>query len=106
MASGVLFNVSVAFAIVTGTGAGILSLLTWEIFRRTAFGAAIFALTFVMSTFILYHVVLLVLQSNSSNTQLLECSMYTCLFVLTILLIHYQRRMRARVSNRGETAWP
>lgn len=76
----------IAFAVVAGTLAGVLSLLTWDVFRRSAFGRGVFFLTFVMSLFILYHAVLFVPITGSLYANVFESLIYTG-FVIVIWVI-------------------
>lgn len=93
MAAGWFQNLAIAFALVTGTGAGLLSALMWEIFRRTLFGRAVFALLSVMSVFIVYHVVLLTVSDVPLAAEVLESVAFTGIAAFIALLIHTQRRM-------------
>ncbi|MFB6130542.1 MAG: hypothetical protein ABEJ28_06950 [Salinigranum sp.] len=96
-----LFDLSVAFAIVTGTGAGLLSILSWELFRRSPLGRAIFVLSSTMSVFILYHVLLLGLQAQPSLLRVIESVAYTGVFVFVAAMVLSQRRLR-RHAEEGE----
>ena len=99
MVGGTLFDLSVAFAIVTGTGAGILSLLSWEIFRRSPLGRAILVLSSLMSVFILYHVLLLGLQAHPLLVRLVESVAYTGVVVFIGAMVLSQRRLRRRAGE-------
>lgn len=96
MKESTLFNLTVTFALVTGTGAGLLSLLTWEIFRRSPFGRVVFSLSIFTSVFVLYHAVLLVVQAHPLAADLLRSLAYTALVVIIGLLARVQRRLSAR----------
>lgn len=72
-----LFRFSITFALVAGTAASLLALLTWEVFRQSSFGRAIFFLTFSMSVFILYHAVLLSVAGNTLVLNIVESIVYT-----------------------------
>lgn len=100
MAGETLFNITVTFALVTGTAAGLLSLLSWEIFRHSPFGRVIFYLSSFMSVFILYHVVLLVLQTEPSGAKLLWSAGHTVLVVVILVMA----RAHFRLSNGREVA--
>lgn len=72
-----LFRLSITIALVAGTAAGLLALLTWEVFRQSTFGKAVFFLTFFMSVFILYHAVLITLAGESIFIDVIESIVYT-----------------------------
>lgn len=94
MAGDLLYDFTVVFSLVTGTAAGLLSLLTWETLRRSPFGRAILVLSLAMVAFILYHVLLLVWPTNSPFVQLFKSAMFTgvCLFIW--MVIWSQHRLR------------
>lgn len=101
MVAGSLFDLSVAFAIVTGTGAGLLSVLAWKIFRSSPVGRAILALSMVMSVFILYHVLLLGLQSYPMFVKVIESAAYTGVVLFIAAMVLSQRRLRRRAEEGG-----
>ncbi|AUX09220.1 hypothetical protein AArcSl_1591 [Halalkaliarchaeum desulfuricum] len=72
-----IYGITIAFALVAGTAAALLSLLTWRVFRQTPFGRAIFFLTFVMSIFIVYHALLLTLAAQTLLFNVIESIVYT-----------------------------
>lgn len=90
-----LFNISVTVALVTGTAAGLLGLLTWEIFRTSPFGRALFTLTAVMAVFTLYHAVLLVFGTGSLLVaDLIKSAIFTGMAAFIGMIILSQRRLR------------
>lgn len=95
-----MFNLAVAFALVTGTAAGLLSLLTWEIFRYSPLGRVVFALSTVMSLLILYHVLLLVFQAEPFVAELVRSVAYTGLVVFILLMIRVQYRLHVMAEPR------
>lgn len=97
---GPFYDLSIGFAIVTGTGAGLLSLLSWGMFRRSPLGRAILVLSTTMSTFILYHVLVLGLPNHPFFLRLLESLAYTGVAVFVLLMVLSQRRLR-RQAERG-----
>lgn len=103
MASGVVYNLTVAFSIATGTTAGLLSLLTWETLRRSPFGRAALVLTFVMVLFILYHVLLLVSPTATGYAVLFKSALFTGVAVFIGLMVWSQHRMRSRPTLERET---
>lgn len=90
-----LFNLSVTFALVAGTGAGLLALLTWEIFRFSPFGRALFTLTIVMAVFTLYHAALLVLGTDAMLvTDVFQSVIFTGMAAFIGMVIWSQRHLR------------
>lgn len=78
-----VFQLTITFALIAGTAATLLAILTWEVFRQSQFGRAIFFLSFCMSIFILYHAVLLALEVAPIYTKVVESIVYTG-FVIVI----------------------
>lgn len=96
MPDATLFTLSVTLALVTGVAAGVLALLSWEIFRASPFGRALFTLTIVMSVFTLYHALLLVFQTGGLfSTKLVESAIYTGMALVVGSAIWSQYRLRA-----------
>lgn len=99
MTGGTLFDLSVAFAIVTGSGAGMLSLLSWEIFRRSPLGRSILVLSSTMSVFIVYHVLLLGLQTDPVLLKIIESVAYTGVVGFIGAMVLSQHRLRRRATG-------
>lgn len=90
-----LFELSVTFSLVAGTAAGLLALLTWEIFRTSPFGRALFTLTAVMAGFTLYHSLLLVFGTESMVTaEVIQSAIFTGMALFIGMIISSQRRFR------------
>lgn len=85
-----LFHISVTFAIVTGTAAGVLALLSWEVFRHSVFGRVIFGFTALMAVFILYHALLMTFADRFPLVPLLESLFYTGLAVFVGLMLRVE----------------
>ena len=96
MVGEVLYNLTVAFSLVAGSAAGLLSLLTWETLRRSPFGRAVFVLSLVMVLFILYHVVVLVSPTPPPYVLVFKSALFTGVAVFIWMLVWSQRRMRSR----------
>jgi hypothetical protein len=94
MVTGAFFRLTVLFALITGTAAGILSLLTWEIFRQSPFGRAIFLLSGVLSAFTIYHVVLVILETDTILAQVLKSVVFTGVAVFVWVMVRYQRQLQ------------
>ena len=99
MASGVLYDLTVAFSLAAGSAAGLLSLLTWETLRRSPFGRAVVVLSVVMVLFIGYHVLLLVTPSTPAFAVVCKSAMFTGVAVFIGMLVWSQRRLRSRPST-------
>ena len=96
MASEMLYNLTVAFSLATGSAAGLLSLLTWESLRRSPFGRAVFVLSIVMVLFIVYHVLLLASPATAAYARVFKSALFTGVAVFIWMLVWSQRRMRSR----------
>ena len=96
MASETLYNLTVAFSLVTGSAAGLLSLLTWETLRRSPFGRAVFVLSVVMVLFIVYHVVLLVSPAAPAYAGVFKSALFTGVALFVWMLVWSQHRLRSR----------
>lgn len=89
------YTLTVTFSLVTGTAAGILSLLTWETLRRSPFGRAVFVLSLVMVVFILYHTFLLVFPTPPLILHAFKSITFTGVAIFIWMLIWSQRRIQA-----------
>lgn len=94
MVSGVAYTLTIAFSLVSGTAAGLLSLLAWETLRRSPFGRAVFVLSLVMVLFILYHVVVLVFTAPPAVLSTGKSALFTGVAAFIWLLIWSQHRVR------------
>lgn len=103
MPGGALFTFTVAFSLVTGTAAGLLSLLTWEILRRSPLGQAVFVLSIVLVIFILYHVIVLLSPDPPMVAHLFKSAMFTGAAVFIWTMVWNQRRMRQRADGEVTT---
>jgi len=92
-----IHHLSIVFAIVTGTAAGVLALLAWRILRRGPFGRGIFVLSLAMSLFIVYHAALIEWPSEPLETELARTATYSLMLVVIVLLIQSHRRMSRTV---------
>lgn len=100
MAGETVYNLTVAFSLVTGSAAGLLSLLTWETLRRSPFGRAVFVLSVVMVIFIVYHVLLLVSPSPPAYAGLFKSALFTGVALFVWMLVWSQHRLQ-REPDRG-----
>lgn len=94
MTESLLRALGVPFAVVTGTGAGILALLSWEIFRESPFGTVVALLTVIMSVTTIYHVVLLAVGSETFLLRVLRSAVNTIIAVFVLLAVRGHRRLQ------------
>lgn len=99
-----LFTLTVVFSLVAGTAAGLLSLLTWEILRRSPLGRAVFVLSAMLVAFILYHVVVLLAPELPAIANLFKSAMFTGATVFIWTMVWVQHRMRQRVTGGVDTS--
>ena len=95
------FDITLVFALIIGTAAGLLSLLNWEIFRHSAFGRVIAAFAFFIFIYVVYHGVALLLEPAASLVHIIESVMYTGLFVFILAMIIHHREITARIEAEG-----
>lgn len=93
-------TVTVIFALVTGTGAGVLSLLAWEVFRKSPFGRAVLALTITMIVMILYHLILLLFPSTPTAAKILKSAMFTGVMIFIWVMVWDQHRVQRKIIGR------
>lgn len=100
MTDTVLHTLSVPFAIITGTGAGLLAVLSWKIFRKSPFGIVVVLLSFLMSTITIYHAILPVFGSKSTFLQVFGSATHTiiAIFILLMIRAHWQLRGNSPVE--------
>ena len=89
-----LYTLTVVFSLVSGTAAGILSLLMWESLHRSPFGRAVFVLSFVMALFTFYHVFILVYPSPSVFVQVSKSLVFTGVAIFVWMMVWSQHRLR------------
>lgn len=85
-------TLSALFALVAGTGAGLLSLLFWRVLRKSPFGTVIALLSGTMSAMIVYHVVLFLVEPDTLLLDMLRSALYTVVAIfLWLVIATYQR---------------
>lgn len=94
MTDSLLHALSVPFAIVTGTGAGLLAVLSWEIFRESPFGRVIALVSLIMATITIYHVVLLAVGPDRLLLEALRSGAYTIVAVFVLAAIRSHRTVQ------------
>lgn len=92
-----IHTLSVVFAIISGTGAGLLALLLWKVLRESPLGTVIALLTGAMSAMILYHVFLFVVDPDALLAETLRSSLYTiiAIFLWLVIATHQQIKQTA-----------
>lgn len=96
----VWYHLALAFALSAGVGAGLFAMLSWEIFRRSAFGRALFILCSLLSIYTVYHGILLSTHTSSLLTELLRSALYTGLLLFVGLVIRHQRSLYVGGDHR------
>lgn len=97
-------TLTVVFSLVTGTAAGLLALLTWEILRRSPLGRAVFVLASVLVVFILYHVVVLLFPDMPALATVFKSAMFTGTAIFVWMMVWVQHRMRKRATGGLNTS--
>ena len=100
-----LFHLSVTFALVTGTAAGVLAILNWEVFRHSIFGRVIFGFSVLMAVFILYHSLLMAFRDEVPAIALLESLFYTGLAVFVGLMLRVELSLSDEESREVLVPW-
>lgn len=94
-----LHTLSALFAIIGGTGAGVLSIGVWSVLRKSPFGIIIALLSVTMSGMIVYHVVLFVLGAESLFMDTFRSALQTILAIFLWLVIITNHQLQYSVSG-------
>lgn len=94
-----IYVLSIVFALVTGTAAALLAMLSWEILRYSPLGRVIFGLGVFQILFILYHVVVLLTPNVVTIQHLIHAGMYT----IAALLIWWLAWVEREIQRETET---
>lgn len=94
-----LHTLSALFAIIGGTGAGILSIVVWSVLRKSPFGTIIALLSVTMSGMIIYHVVLFFLGADSLFMDTFRSALQTILAIFLWLVIVTHHQLQYSVSS-------
>lgn len=95
-----MYTLTVAFSLVSGTAAGLLAALTWEILRESPLGRASLVLAAALVAFILYHVVVLVSPDLPTVVSVVKSAMYTGVAAFVWTMVWFQRHVRQRADDR------
>lgn len=87
-----IHTLSALFAIVSGTGAGLLALLFWQVLRESPFGKVILLLSITMSAMIAYHVVLFIFEPDTLLLDAVRSVLYSivAIFLWLVIITHQQ----------------
>ncbi|SFR97849.1 hypothetical protein SAMN05216559_1926 [Halomicrobium zhouii] len=101
MTDTIVHALGIPFATVTGAAAGVLAVLSWQLFRESPFGRAVALLSVVASVITFYHVLLLALGSETFVLQALRSGVNTVIAGVLLLVVHEHRRLRRdRTADR------
>lgn len=93
-----LYRLSIPFAIVTGTGAGVLAALSWDVLRGSPVETPLKLLVVVMAAGTIYHMGLLVVGAETLGLQVLLGLGY---LLVVVALFIAGRRLRGAVRQPG-----
>lgn len=99
MVDSTLHTISAIFAIIAGTGAGLLSILVWRILRKSPFGTIVALLSVTMSGLIVYHVVLFVLRPESLFLNTLRSALHTVLAIFLWLVVATHQQLQHNAAG-------
>jgi hypothetical protein len=97
-----LFYLSIPFAIIAGTGAGLLALLSWNIFRESPFGIVVGLLVIAMSAATVYHTILLTVRAESTVLRVFRATIYTLLALAIWAVIIRNKTIQSRAIRGNE----
>lgn len=95
-------GLGIVFALITGTAAGLLSLLTWEILKQSPFGRGVLVLSIAMFLFVGYHTLALVFPAAEVLLELVKSGLFTGVAVFILLLIVNEHRIKD-TADTGHT---
>lgn len=98
-----LFTGSVIFSLISGTAAGILSILAFEILRRSPFGRAVFVLSIVMTIFVIYHAVLIISPGGNVIVSGFESLLFTGVTGFVWMMVWTQWRIQQQTHSGVST---
>lgn len=94
-----IHTLSILFAIIAGTGAGILALLFWGLLRESPFGTIVVLLSVTMSVMVFYHVILFVARPESLFLNTLRSALYTIIAIFLWLVIATHQQIHHSASG-------
>jgi hypothetical protein len=87
------------FALVVGSVAGTMAVLTWDIFRESTFGTAIIGVAVAFSIFTLHHVFLLSVEPRPAEFRSYQALLNTVVVIFVGLMIRHRNRLRAATEE-------
>lgn len=87
------------FALIVGSVAGTMAVLTWDIFRESTFGTAIFVLIAVFSIFTLHHVFLLSVEPQPAEFRSYQALLNTAVVIFVGLVIRHRNHLQATTEG-------
>lgn len=99
MVDSTVHTLSAIFAIITGTGAGLLALLFWRVLRESPFGTTIALLSVTMSAMAVYHVVLFVADPDTLLLETLRSALYTIVAIFLWLVVATHHRIKRSAAG-------
>lgn len=99
MVHSAVHTLSILFAIISGTGAGLLALLFWRVVHDSPFGTIIALLSAAMSGMIIYHVILFIHVPDSLLLDTLRSALYTILAIFLWLVIATHQQLKHAASG-------
>lgn len=99
MVHSTVHTLSVLFAIVSGTGAGLLALMFWRTMDDSPFGTIVALLSAAMSGMIIYHVIIFPFASDTVLLDTLRSAIYTVLALFLWLVIMTHRQLEYTASG-------
>ena len=100
MVDATLQTLAVIFAIIAGTGAGVLSILFWRRVRGSPFGAVVALLSVTMCGVIAYHVVVFFFRPDSLLLDVSRSVLQTGAALFVWLVIATHRRIERDAEGR------
>lgn len=99
MVDSTVHTLSAIFAIMSGTGAGILALLFWRILRESPFGTVIALLSVTMTATIAYHIILFIVEPDTIIFDTIRSALYTIVAIFLWLVIATHQQIKNSVTE-------
>lgn len=89
-----IYVTTALLALVVGTVAATMSVLTWDIFRTSTFGTAIIGVAVAFSVFTLHHVFIISIEPRPAETRMYQALLNTAILMFIVMMIRHDRRLR------------
>lgn len=96
-------NLMLLSSLVAGTAAMTLSILTWQILRKSAVGRTVVALTGVMLLFSVYHGIALLFPQAELVASVLKSITFTAVALFIAFSIRFERKVGDDTTARGKS---